>query len=82
MFKDDRRFGKFFINIECLNNNIEAIQKIMGLCIILRAEMMLARDVIEYEAWCPLFELLDPGLIVPTYTFTINGDTGELTVET
>lgn len=47
---------------------------IMGRCVILRAEFMLASRTIEYVALCADFEHCDDGMIPPTYRWDVTCD--------
>jgi hypothetical protein len=54
------------------------VMDVMGHCVILRAEFNWASNVMTYEAWCPLFDHLDEGHILPKYIFETNTGGGPL----
>lgn len=71
--------GRFDISFSMIDKEPLIVQKIMGKCIILRAECILSRSVIEYEAICNEFKSLLAGDILPKYSITVanvtsNGD--------
>ena len=49
----------------------EIIMKIMGKCIITRAEYLHHTDTVEYYAISPLFPILAEGVMPSFYTFTV-----------
>ena len=77
----DRRVGRFYLTTSILEHNRCAAFDILQHCIIFNADFDLYADAVEYSAWCGLFRPLEEGYIMPTYIFTIDEDTGELTAE-
>ena len=56
-----RRIGAFSIWRRLIDENPEEARALMGQCIILRAEMMLHTDCIEYIAISEQFPEINPG---------------------
>ncbi len=65
---DSRQYGKFHISRVFLEDNHEAVQAIMATCIIYRAEYSLAKDGVDYDAWCEDFSEVPLGAMMPEYT--------------
>jgi len=63
-----RRLGQFKITGPFIVANPGAIKKIMGECIIIRAEQYAAYDAIHYMAISDQFEECERGHEVPWYT--------------
>ena len=74
MLPRSRQFGKFKILEIMIDNQPDLVRKIMGECIIVRAERMYVHDAIEYDAFSDHFESLDEGLMAPEYEWIITGD--------
>lgn len=66
------KIGKFSISDELVKQNPEAVKKVMGQCVILRAEFIYSSRVFEYEAISDLFEEVDEGCISPEYLMGLN----------
>ena len=71
-----RRYGSFLIPRQLIETDEANITRVMGACIILRAEMRYATDGILYEAYSFRFRELAEGEIMPLYdwVFTDEGD--------
>lgn len=71
-----RRLGRFTAPAEWARCFKTELKRVMGQCIVVRAEHLFANDKIEYLAICPHFRAIDEGEIVPTYRwmFTADGD--------
>ncbi len=63
----DQRLGKFIISLDLIRREPNAVQKIMGECIPVRAETMYIGNVIEYVAISKHFREIPLGEIVPEY---------------
>jgi hypothetical protein len=44
---------------------------VMSRCLIVRAELNVIMDVIEYWAYSEMFDKLDEGYLIPEYTLTV-----------
>ena len=44
---------------------------VMQHCVVLRAEWNYAADVCEYTAWCPMFDLVPEGEVIPHYDWIL-----------
>ena len=68
------RLGVFTIKMDVIENNHLFIQQIMSKVIILRAEFLLSKDAVCYEAVSFLFDEINPGEMLPEYEILfING---------
>ena len=63
----NRRLGKFWIRGDVIAESPSDVMKIMGQCVIIRAEHLYASDAIEYIAYSPQFATVKEGEIAPTY---------------
>jgi hypothetical protein len=74
----DRRCGRFSLDVDFLDGDgpVAAAMQIMGSCIILRAEHDLATGKINYTAFCPLFDEVPVGEMLPEYIFMLGGQGG------
>lgn len=75
----ERRYGKFTIDAETLTAAPDVVRKVMGECIILRAEFRFTHNDIEYEAWCPAFEPSPLGAVPPIYDVVYSDETDSVT---
>ena len=66
------RCGKFFIGAHMIRKYPDLVKKIMGECIIVKAEMSYIRHGIEYEAISDWFDFVPQGEYAPEYTITIH----------
>lgn len=78
---EDRRLGKFSIDVEVMNDRPDVVKALMGQCIVLRAEHLLASNVVEYVAQCDEFDEAEPGLVVPTYNIEITETDTEMVLD-
>ena len=67
-----KRIGQFFIPRQAIFNNQDDVLAIMQHVIVVRAEMHLNRDGVEYVGYSDLFDEIEEGLVAPHYTFTIH----------
>ena len=72
------RMGVFHISLELLEQNPEAVMKIMGRCVVIRAENLYYRNCIEYYAMSPDFEELGEGECAPEYTWIVDSLRGKV----
>lgn len=84
-----RRLGRFQITRHLMETEPEMVMQLMGNMIVLEARMCMGGyfDSVEYQAASPLFDPIEPGYIIPTYTLgfikqddgthivTVNGET-------
>lgn len=50
---------------------IKSLVAVMGMCFVLRAEYKAIEGLIEYDAISPLFDVVEYGCRIPTYTAVI-----------
>jgi len=62
-----RKMGRFSISIRMIESDPEKVKKVMGKCVIFRAEMLYRSMSVEYEASCDDFEIIPMGCIMPDY---------------
>ncbi len=62
---EKRRVGRFFIPRDLVMDDEETARAVMGRCVIVRCEMIFARDGFEYTAICPEFDEVQVGEIIP-----------------
>ena len=67
----NRRIGQFEISRQVIEDSPALVQKIMGKCVIVRAELRFDRDVIHYIAVSPEFDDCLYGLEPPMYDVII-----------
>lgn len=65
------RRGAFKLDRDILSTQPHMAARILNACIVLRAEMMLAYDSIEYHALSPFFDVIEKGQLLPEYHFEI-----------
>ena len=66
----EHRYGRFVISRHFIEDNPELVKRIMGDCIIVRAECNFATDYIEYVALSHWFDPVESGTIPPEYQIT------------
>ena len=69
-----KRYGNFKISMTLIESHPDVVRKVMGKCIITRAEFVWASNCIEYTAISDLFEPIKDGMEIPNYNITINED--------
>ena len=62
-----RRLGRFLIPMKLINDRPEAVKRLMGRCIVLKADYNWAQNAIEYIALCEVFREVPEGLIELSY---------------
>lgn len=79
---NDRRIGRFTISVDFINDLPQVVRKVMGACIVLRADFNFYSKGITYDALCEDFDELALGNEIPRYTplFWKNDD-GSITFE-
>jgi len=75
------RRGVFRLSMDTLRDDPDAARKIMGECLILRAEGLLMLGAVEYHAICAQFDEVEQGFVIPEYVWVSNSVTGEITAE-
>lgn len=75
-----RRLGRFSIANESIQDRPGIVSRIMGACIIVRAEMLYASNRIEYHAICYRFRPVQFGEVMPEYRWIIRED-GDIEAE-
>lgn len=70
-FKEDRRFGRFKLKIEMIEQKPEVALEILGRCIIFRAEQLYYDEAISYMAWSEMFDKVPDYEQAPKYDFII-----------
>ena len=71
-----RRFGRFYIYIDAIEDDYNYICKVMGEVIVIRAETLLHMDSIEYIAISKHFDIVEPGFKMPEYKAIIHSEDG------
>lgn len=69
-----RRLGRFRIAGVMLKNRPVDVLRVMGKCIVVRAEYLYEADAIEYTAISEHFAPLPEGFVVPTYRWVFQSD--------
>lgn len=71
-----RRYGRFTAPAQWAYEFRTELKRVMGMCIVFRAEHLFHSDQIEYWAACEHFRLLPLGEIPPEYRwhFTADGE--------
>lgn len=65
----DRRIGRFQVSIDLINGiTPEGRKALFGSVIVLKAEMLLHADMIEYTAICDSFAPVGDGKLIKLYT--------------
>ena len=74
--RTSRRYGRFSVPTQLAYDFSTDLKRVMGQCIVVRAEQMFLSDTIEDQAISDHFRVLDEGEIAPTYrwVFTEEGD--------
>lgn len=75
-----QRWGKFKVPATLVTKFDTSLKRIMGQCIIVRAEHMFINNIIEYSAISEHFRDLPEGEITPEYKWVFDID-GFLTAE-
>jgi hypothetical protein len=78
MWFKDKRIGKFELEAEVIEDNPDAVQAVLGSCIVVTAQMMIQKRAIEYYAICNQFSEVEQGMEPPTYDMEL-GDDGTVT---
>ena len=75
-----KKIGKFEIHRDLIDKSPKAVMAVMAKVIVLRAECLLHRDVIEYFAYSEEFEETEAGKMPPEYSVRVDivfNDSGE-----
>lgn len=73
---DNQRLGSFKVPAHLARSFDSNLKRIMGMCIVVRAEHFFAQDEIEYVALSEYFDVVDPGYKIPEYVWIISDDDG------
>lgn len=68
-----KRYGRFKIEFELINNKPEKIREVLGNMIVVQAEPDYVLKSIIYVALCNLFEELPEGTKIPDYNLSFEG---------
>lgn len=69
-----RRLGRFEIDVRFIDEFNTAVKRIMGKCIIVRAEMRYDTGRVEYVAISDHFDEVELGQTIPSYDWIIHAD--------
>lgn len=69
-----QKVGKFYASYVFIDDFPTAVKMIMGKCIVVRAENLLATEKIEYTAISDYFRELEEGEKIPEYEWFISND--------
>ena len=72
----ERRYGKFSVSLKCVREQPWLVRCLLSNMIVLRAECLYMKDVIEYEAECPWFFCVSEGMKIPRYEIAVNDEDG------
>lgn len=72
-----KRHGKFTVDSHLIADNYEEALRVMRGIVVLRAEHDIATLTIEYTALAPFFDVVEIGMVIPTYTPVIHMKTGK-----
>ncbi|MCO5157903.1 MAG: hypothetical protein M9945_14335 [Aquamicrobium sp.] len=75
----ERRYGKFSIEQDVLIQAPDIVRKVMGECVILRAEFRFQMNQTDYEAWSPGFDPVPDGQEPPSYDVVYSDETDTVT---
>lgn len=73
---DHERLGVFRVPYEIIKEEPEFVRKVMGECIIVRAEYMYVYKAIEYQAISDRFDEIEEGQLLPVYIWKWSEDEG------
>lgn len=70
------RCGKLMIPAQLISQEPELMLRVMGECIVVRAEYLAMYNIFEYHVYSPLLPILDEGTVTPEYNvqFDIEAD--------
>ena len=75
----NRRYGRFYAPTDWAYQFRTELKRVMGQCIIVRAEVLFHRDQIEYYAISEHFRTIEEGEVPPVYEW-IFGEDGDVSV--
>ena len=81
MILKDRRLGKFSICIKDINENPELVLAILSKVIVVKADLVIYKDEVEYQAISEHFFLLNPLNMIPTYKIIISMDEDRIQID-
>ena len=71
-----RRFGRFYIYFDSIENDCEFVRQIMGEVIVLKTEVLFHMDSMEYVAISKHFDEVEDGIVIPEYKAIIHSEDG------
>ena len=75
---EERRYGRFNIPRRLLDTDYDGVLKVMSKCVVVRAEMLMDQDAIEYIAISSEFDPVEKYSISPEYIVCVDyGKEGE-----
>jgi hypothetical protein len=77
----NKRLGKFYITFDAIEIDHEYVYRVMGEVIVIRAEVLLHMDSIEYIAISKHFDIVEEGFIMPEYKAILSSEKGFLRFE-
>lgn len=77
----ERRYGRFYLSLGLIAQSPIVAQSIMGKVIVIKADMPLNQEEVQYTAISDMFDPLKEGQVIPEYTFEMHKDEkGKITV--
>jgi len=70
----DKKYGKFKLDQDTFDSDPNIIKRIMGKCIILRAESLFCEASIEYYAISDCFDVVKESEAIPIYVWEVSVD--------
>lgn len=68
----ENRFGRFYISRHMIEKDPVSVFKVLGQCLVVRAEMDYATDTVHYTALSYHFEKVSRGEKVPLYKWILS----------
>jgi hypothetical protein len=68
-----RRIGKFYVNMDMLEGDLDTIRRILLGVIVIKAKLVYETDCIEYLGICDHFDVVPPGDMAPDYRCAMPG---------
>lgn len=75
-----RRFGRFHLDADLVENDQETARRVMGCCVILQAEPLWDRHCIQYVAISPMFAEADEDSALIDYEWIVTPEKVEVFV--
>ena len=68
------RKGTFRVSAGLIDTNPEIIMMVLARCLVVRAEILIMYDCVEYCAYSPEFDIVPEGVVAPEYRVEITED--------